>query len=35
LSRDANFADSPTAIETVVLTAPDVDHGDFNERFKN
>lgn len=34
LSRDADFGDSPTEIETVVLTAPDVDHEDFNERFK-
>ena len=34
LSRDADFADSPTEIETVVLTAPDVDHEDFNQRFK-
>jgi esterase/lipase superfamily enzyme len=34
LSGDAGFADAATEIENVVLTAPDVDHKDFNQRFK-
>lgn len=34
LYRDANFSDSATEIENVVLTAPDVDHAEFNSRFK-
>ena len=29
-----DFADSETEISNVVLTAPDVDHTDFNETFK-
>lgn len=35
LYRDAAFSDAPTEIENVVLTAADVDHADFNERFKD
>ncbi len=34
LHEDADFADSQTEIENVVLTAPDVDHEAFNNRFK-
>jgi esterase/lipase superfamily enzyme len=34
LHQDADFADSQTEIENVVLTAPDVDHETFNNRFK-
>ena len=34
LHQDADFADSQTEIENVVLTAPDVDHEAFNNRFK-
>ena len=34
LYRDADFSDSPTEIENVVLTAADVDHAEFNGRFK-
>ncbi len=34
LHQDAEFADSQTEIENVVLTAPDVDHEAFNNRFK-
>ncbi len=34
LHQDADFADSQTEIENVVLTAPDVDHEAFNRRFK-
>ena len=34
LHQDADFADSQTEIENVVLTAPDVDHEVFNNRFK-
>jgi esterase/lipase superfamily enzyme len=34
LHQDADFADSHTEIENVVLTAPDVDHETFNNRFK-
>ncbi len=34
LHQDADFADSQTEIENVVLTAPDVDHDVFNDRFK-
>jgi esterase/lipase superfamily enzyme len=34
LHRDADFSDSQTEIENVVLTAPDVDHQMFNEKFK-
>lgn len=34
LYQDANLADSQTEIENVVLTAPDVDHEEFNTRFK-
>jgi esterase/lipase superfamily enzyme len=34
LSEDSTLADAETEIEDVVLTAPDVDHKEFNERFK-
>jgi esterase/lipase superfamily enzyme len=34
LHREADFADAETEIEDVVLTAPDVDHEEFNQRFK-
>ena len=34
LYQDADLADSQTEIENVVLTAPDVDHEEFNTRFK-
>jgi esterase/lipase superfamily enzyme len=34
LDRDAEFSDSQTEIENVVLTAPDVDHTEFNDQFK-
>ena len=34
LYRQADLADAQTEIEDVVLTAPDVDHGEFNEQFK-
>jgi esterase/lipase superfamily enzyme len=34
LHRDADFSDSPTEFEDVVLTAPDVDHEEFNRQFK-
>ncbi len=34
LNRDADFSDSQTEIENVVLTAPDVDHQEFNDQFK-
>ena len=34
LYRDADFSDLQTEIEDVVLTAPDVDHEEFNEQFK-
>ena len=34
LDKDPAFADSQTEIENVVLTAPDVDHAEFNNRFK-
>jgi esterase/lipase superfamily enzyme len=34
LYRAADLADAQTEIENVVLTAPDVDKGEFNERFK-
>jgi esterase/lipase superfamily enzyme len=34
LYRDADFADSQTEIENVVLAAADVDHAEFNNRFK-
>ncbi len=34
LHQDADFADSETEIEDVVLTAPDVDHEEFDQRFK-
>lgn len=34
LYRNADFSDSPTEIENLVLTAADVDHADFNGRFK-
>lgn len=35
LDQDANLADAQTEIENVVLTAPDVDHREFNTRFKD
>jgi esterase/lipase superfamily enzyme len=34
LYRDGDFSDAPTEIENVVLTAPDVDHAEFNSQFK-
>jgi esterase/lipase superfamily enzyme len=34
LDRNANFSDQETEIENVVLTAPDVDHEEFNELFR-
>ncbi len=34
LVRDADFADTQTEIENVMLTAPDVDHDEFNNQFK-
>ncbi|MFQ5757963.1 MAG: alpha/beta hydrolase, partial [Acidiferrobacterales bacterium] len=34
LYREADLADANTEIENVVLTAPDVDHAEFNDRFK-
>jgi esterase/lipase superfamily enzyme len=34
LYGNPDFADSQTEIENVMLTAPDVDHGEFNTRFK-
>lgn len=34
LYLDADFADSATEIENVVLTAADVDHTEFNQQFK-
>ena len=34
LYEDPALADAATEIEDVVLTAPDVDHDEFNERFK-
>jgi len=34
LYQDADLADSQAEIENVVLTAPDVDHEEFNTRFK-
>lgn len=35
LNEDPEFADTRTGIENVVLTAPDVDHQEFNNQFKN
>ena len=35
LEQQADFSDSDTEIENVVLTAPDVDHSEFNQRFKH
>ena len=34
LYREADLADAQTEIENVVLTAPDVDREEFNDRFK-
>ena len=34
LYREVDFADVDTEIEDVVLTAPDVDHEEFDEQFK-
>jgi esterase/lipase superfamily enzyme len=34
LYREADLADAETEIEDVVLTAPDVDHDEFNSQFK-
>ena len=34
LYQDAEYADSQTEIENVILTAADVDHASFNETFK-
>ncbi len=35
LYSKADFADAQTEIENVMLTAPDVDHEEFNARFKD
>ena len=35
LSEEADFADADTEIEDVVLTAPDTDHAEFNDRFRD
>jgi esterase/lipase superfamily enzyme len=35
LDRDAAFSDSQTEIENVFLTAPDVDHDEFNAKFRD
>ncbi len=34
LYQEADFSDSQTEIENVMLTAPDVGHEEFNQRFK-
>lgn len=34
LYREADLADAQTEIEDVVLTAPDIDHDEFNQQFK-
>ena len=34
LNRDADFSDSQTESENVGFTAPDVDHQEFNDQFK-
>jgi len=34
LYREADFSDSPTEIEDLVLTAADVDHAEFNQQFR-
>jgi esterase/lipase superfamily enzyme len=34
LYENADFSDPQTEIENVMLTAPDVDHEEFNNRFK-
>ena len=34
LYANADLADAETEIEDVILTAPDVDHGEFNQQFK-
>ena len=35
LYKESDFADAGVEIDTVVLTAPDVDHEDFNQQFKD
>jgi esterase/lipase superfamily enzyme len=35
LDQDTDYSDFQTEIENVVLTAPDVDHAEFNDSFKN
>ncbi len=35
LYREPTLADADTEIEDVILTAPDVDHAEFNEKFKD
>jgi len=35
MHKDGDFSDKQTEIENVVLTAPDVDHEEFNQQFKN
>ena len=35
LYAEADFSDAQTEIEDVVLTAPDVDHEEFNQQFKS
>lgn len=34
LHQDGGFADSETEFENVVLTAPDIDHEEFNQQFR-
>jgi esterase/lipase superfamily enzyme len=35
LDQNTDYSDFQTEIENVVLTAPDVDHAEFNDSFKN
>lgn len=35
LDRDPSFSDAQTEIENVILTAPDVDHEEFNSTFRD
>ena len=35
LDQDADFSDGEPEIENVVLTAPDVDHEEFNQQFRD
>ena len=34
LDKDASYSDAQTEIENVILTAPDVDHAEFNSTFR-